>query len=92
MGCELCGKKETLYTTAIESTIMQVCKDCAAYGKILQAPPELRKKKTVIKEEELVPEIVEDYAILIRQAREKKKMTQEEVVKNIWLNYQNIFK
>ena len=72
MPCELCGKKDTLSVAMIEGTKMQVCQACAGYGKVIQRVEVFQKKRVVIKkEEEVIPEINEEYASLIRKAREK---------------------
>ncbi len=61
---------------------MTVCKDCASFGQILRQPTVFAGKKQTIsslsKEPIIVEEIVEEYAIKIKQAREKKGLNQEE--------------
>lgn len=90
MLCDLCGKEtEVIYKVEIEGTILNVCKDCSSFGKIIdvvkrEEKPKIEKKKIVKKEEKEIHEmIVEDYAVKIKKAREKKNLKQEELAKLI---------
>lgn len=61
---------------------MAVCKECASFGQILRQPTAFAGKKQTIpqrpKEPVIVEEIVEEYAMKIKQAREKRNLNQEE--------------
>ncbi len=87
MGCDICGRNADLFRAIIEGSKLNVCEGCGKFGKILgRAGSNLRpveKKKTVEKREETVESIVPDYNIKIKNAREKRKMTQEELAKAI---------
>lgn len=82
MNCDMCGKEAPMFKTLIEGVEMTVCKDCASFGQILRQPAAFAGKKQTIsplpKEPIIVEEIVEEYAIKIKQAREKKGLNQEE--------------
>lgn len=87
MGCDICGRNADLFRAIIEGSKLNVCEGCGKFGKILgRAGSNLRpveKKKTVERREEAVEAIVSDYNIKIKNAREKRKMTQEELAKAI---------
>ena len=91
--CEVCGKEtEEVYCTEIEGTKMDACAKCSKFGKVLYVPKpktelslsskESLKGKKVEKE---APEqkIVNNYAKIVRQIREKLSLTQEDFAKKI---------
>lgn len=75
-ACELCGKTTPLLNAIVEGTQMQVCRDCASFGKILQKPVSRAPAKT--QKQEIVETIVDEFAKLIREAREKSGVTQKD--------------
>ena len=86
----MCGKvTEDYYRIRIESTILNVCKSCAAYGEVLQqVKTEVKKeiKKEPIQkpaEPEIIEELVEGYAEKIKSKREKLGLKQEDLAKKI---------
>lgn len=93
MQCDICGKDKELVIALIEGTEINVCNDCAKFGKtIKKIRPEQKKKqlpsstglaKEKILEKEKVSDIVENYASIIRNAREKLGLTQKEFAKKI---------
>ena len=111
--CEMCGKK-TAKTTKIrvDRAILNVCDDCARFGKPVDAvrsfnslptehsekpkpvtmpekpraySPPLRSKPVYRKPKEDLEsiDIDPDYAIIIKEAREKLSWTQEELAKKL---------
>lgn len=83
--CEMCGREAPLVLAEIEGVELKVCPNCAKYGKIKKSvnleglnrnPP-----KTVPGQELPQDKIVDNYAFLLRQAREKRTLTQEEFAK-----------
>ncbi len=91
MHCDLCGKEtDEIYRAEIEGSIFNVCSDCASLGKIISKvkpaknpavkPAPSRKH---IAEKEIIQVIVPNYATLIRNAREKAGLKQEELAKKI---------
>jgi len=92
MQCEMCGKDTELFLTEIEGIQLQVCKICGSHGSVIKrvlTPQEVVKKeekeKEAVKrllqpseEKEVVQLIVEGYPKLIKDAREKLKLSQEE--------------
>lgn len=91
--CDLCGNKPSLYKALIEGTELNVCTECSKFGKILETvqskQSELKKekkrkgggKKKI--EKETLQLIVPDYAHLIKNAREKLNLKQEDFAKII---------
>jgi putative transcription factor len=85
MTCEICGKKEgEMMDAIVEGAMLKVCSSCSKSGKVI---PIL--KQPVVKEEKLmetkedVEVIVSDYSEVVRKAREKKGLTQEELAKDL---------
>jgi putative transcription factor len=88
--CEMCGKKDVSVIALVEGTELKVCNDCSKYGKIIrkvqyQQPPIQKtiKPQHQLKEEEKIEVIVEGFGNIIRQAREKLNLNQEDFGKKI---------
>lgn len=87
MPCEMCGRDDQLIKTLVEGSLLNVCKQCAQHGQIIEAP----KIEVTINRpyhspthiEELEEDIIPNYSALIKQAREQKNLTQEEVAKDM---------
>ncbi|MHA1755091.1 MAG: multiprotein bridging factor aMBF1 [Candidatus Odinarchaeia archaeon] len=92
MQCEICGKKidKGVYAN-IDGAILNVCSECSKFGQIVEKPRNIVKKKikkppvhrvTRIKRDS---EITIEYQLktnfnnIIKTAREKKKLKQEEL-------------
>lgn len=82
MACELCGNKEVSISAEIEGVVLRVCAQCARFGKVLSNP----LQQSIVKRDaqqrtsavEVIETIMDNYAIKIKQAREKRNMNQEE--------------
>jgi len=76
----MCGKAGRLMVAVVEGVEMQVCAGCAKYGQILRRAKPLGHPKAKIKkpEKEILRLIVNDYAQIVRKAREKLKLSQKE--------------
>ena len=98
MECEICGKpvSETNPTRAkIEGSVVVVCKDCAKLGTIQKAPPKPKfqqnkkgKKRNVqpkrnYRNDEPTDELIENYNTAVRNAREAKNWSREDLGKKI---------
>lgn len=92
MQCDMCGKEtDVLYKTEIEGAVMYVCKECSKFGKVLSVKRSFAEKKKVEKKKErkvepevdIVEEIVDDYNTIVKNAREKRGLKQEELAKKI---------
>jgi putative transcription factor len=88
MLCELCGKEtKNLTPILVERTKMEVCEGCTTYGKILTEPP---KKSMPVKTaprrykerdifEKMDTILVPNWAEIIKDNREKKGLTREQL-------------
>jgi putative transcription factor len=94
MQCEICGKDTNLVSAIVEGVRMNVCTDCARFGKILKEPvrPAPEKSKKAAVKEETVEIIVPDFARKIRKAREKLGLDQEKFGQKIGLKESVIHK
>ncbi|MBT3690928.1 TIGR00270 family protein [Candidatus Woesearchaeota archaeon] len=83
--CEMCGREGELIDAVVEGTMLKVCPVCSKHGKVvtLSKPSFVREIKTFEKREENVEVIVDDYSELIKTAREKKGLKQEELAKDV---------
>ena len=84
-SCELCGRKPSLYNCEVEGTLMKVCQDCAKYGGV-KGKSNVRvvvqdSKKPVSNEPEYL--FVPNYGTLVKNAREKQGLNQEDFAKKI---------
>ncbi len=83
MECELCGKQDELANAVVEGSIIKVCRQCSRYGHVipLEKPLQLIKEEKKREAKLEIPEeiIAEDYGSLIKSAREKLRLTQEEL-------------
>lgn len=97
MNCEICGKpiSDNPTRTKIDGSVMAVCEDCAKFGRIQKAPPKPKfrnTKKTSSKKsknyssrrDEPKDELIEDYNMIIRKAREAKKWSREKLGQEIY--------
>ena len=82
-ACDLCGKDDTLVYASIEGTQLNVCKSCAAYGKVIQrarpAAAPLRRTAPKVPEKETIQSIREDYHSIIKNKREELGLKQKEL-------------
>jgi len=87
MRCEICGKKiiGKPIRVKIEGSIMDVCVDCSKFGKIQRQITEKPKKppRRISRGIEPIYEILEDYNMIIREAREKRGWSREDLAKKI---------
>ena len=83
MGCDMCGKEARLSEAIVEGTVMSVCQDCIYYGKAIEVgnrTQALKERATELAKEEmefLHPEC----GIIVKKARERKELTQENLAK-----------
>lgn len=92
----MCGKKDKLFVCFVEGSEMQLCSGCKSYGKVLRQVRvnngnnnsndnnintgfSARKPK----DEEVLQLVVDDYQVIIKQARERLNLRQEDLAKKI---------
>jgi putative transcription factor len=97
MQCEMCGSQtQVLLKTNIEGSVLNVCRECASFGKIvgeIRPQPRRSKKKQEAKaapsrpqareEQEPIYMIVPGFARKIKNARERKGLDQKKFAKKI---------
>ncbi|OGM03268.1 TIGR00270 family protein [Candidatus Woesearchaeota archaeon RBG_13_36_6] len=94
MQCEMCGSEDELFRVSIEDTILNVCKNCSKYGKVLskvKIEETIEKKKEHKKlekakqqpEQETIFVIVPDYSTKIKDKRERLGLKQKDFAKLI---------
>ncbi|HIH31611.1 TPA: TIGR00270 family protein [Candidatus Woesearchaeota archaeon] len=84
MICELCGSKQAVYDSEIEGSLMKVCEDCSKFGKSSRS----KKINIVIKEKRIednepVFVFMNGYGAIVKRAREKLGLKQEEMAKRL---------
>jgi putative transcription factor len=94
----MCSSPDKTYKIEVEGSILNVCEKCASFGKVVgkvkQEMPEKKKKKLekaaekaaeekAKKETETMQIITPNYSSIIRKAREKQGLKQEELAKKI---------
>ena len=84
-ACELCGKHAVLAEAVIEGTFLSVCKNCLNFGTAVVVPhKEITKgvpRKIIVDQE--IEIVTSKYALLIKDAREKLGLKQEELAQRI---------
>jgi putative transcription factor len=86
MMCEMCGKDTSLVRATIEGTTLNVCEKCAKFGNIapgFNINKQDNKELKIKIEPQIVYEIVDDYALLIKTAREQLGLKQEELASRL---------
>ena len=86
-NCDICGYAGGLVRALIEGTEMDVCQDCARFGRILKRPVVFvdkgKETKKVVARPEKIAIIVSGYGSKVKKARERVGMTQEEFARKI---------
>ena len=87
--CDMCGKESEIFLTNIEGTELNVCNGCSKFGKVIRkvsvqpvTQRETRQKQS-FQEEETATIIKEGFGNLIKNAREKLGLKQEDFAKKI---------
>ncbi|MFH1470792.1 MAG: multiprotein bridging factor aMBF1 [Candidatus Micrarchaeota archaeon] len=80
--CEVCGRESQLYTVEIDRARLRVCFDCSKSGKLIEAPrPPAKPKNPYFQHAQSRPstelDIVPDYGLRIKSAREKMHITRD---------------
>jgi putative transcription factor len=96
MQCDMCGKEDRLFIAEVEGTELKVCKNCASFGKLKGAAKSLQPEKKSKKKEqnidnlhkeeqkkEIILRIMQGYGLIVKNAREKLGLKQEELAKKI---------
>ncbi len=81
VSCDVCGERPAMVKARIDSSVLQVCMQCASLGNTiarLDLPVKSQKVLPVMEAEEAEESLADDYAMRIRIARESANLTQEE--------------
>lgn len=87
--CDMCGKEEARVKAIIEGSVLEVCSRCAKFGDIIEikkniatdATPSMRDihRQKMVEEPEEVEIVVQNFAEIIKKARERADLTQEKL-------------
>lgn len=91
MLCELCGKRIAELNAVVEGSMLSICKDCSKFGKVVEVKKseiDVIKEKMNIKREKpneyQILDIIEaNYAERIKNARERKGLTQKDLATQV---------
>ncbi|HMK53988.1 MAG TPA: multiprotein bridging factor aMBF1 [Methanobacteriaceae archaeon] len=94
MRCEICGKKilGQPLKTKIESSVMNTCKECSKFGQVQREPSkkqgQFRRTPSALRRQPRPQrpsyEIIEGYEKVVRESREKKGWSREELGEKIY--------
>lgn len=92
MICEICGKStRTPHTVNVDGTLLKVCDVCAKFGKEV-THTEMQMKRIVLRRrskaerdvfDEMSEDLIENYPEIIRNARMKHGLTQDDLGKKM---------
>ena len=80
MDCELCGARATT-KSEVEGVILWLCNKCSSSGKELRNIKLVSQKKKVMDIPELNYIIKEDFAMVLKNERQKRGLSQEQIGK-----------
>jgi putative transcription factor len=88
--CDLCGTETDLFLAKVENIELNVCGNCAKFGKVIKEIRSEEVEKKILKEEkkqeampEIIDSIVSNYPEIIRGKREQLGLKQQEFAKKI---------
>ncbi len=76
-SCDMCGKETGLVTAEVEKVEMKVCQNCARFGTIKRAADSTPIRQKMMHREPTF-RLKASYAAVLRQAREKQGLSQED--------------
>lgn len=95
-ACEICGKSTSLVKALVSGTELEVCEPCSKYGKVVkkmgapnfQTPGHVGSANRLYAQpkpriEEPSLKIVENYGSVVQRAREKMKLSHDDLSKKI---------
>ena len=91
MLCELCGKRIAEFNAIVEGSMLSICKDCSNFGKVIEIKKieiSLIEEKMNIRREksnefEILDIIEANYAERVKNARERKGLTQKDLASKL---------
>tara|TARA_Y100000310_G_scaffold342188_1_gene444202 strand:- start:615 stop:1061 length:447 start_codon:yes stop_codon:yes gene_type:complete len=83
-NCDMCGKEGELIDAVVEGAMLKVCFSCKDHGNVIPVvKPNFVKSKVIEQAEEEIEVVVDNYSELVKKAREKKGLKQEELAKDV---------
>ncbi len=82
MLCEICGEREGVTRIELDGVVLWVCSQCAKFGREIKKEVK-RERRRVQVTEKAEEDILPDYAIRVRNAREKRNMSREDLARMI---------
>ena len=76
-SCDMCGKQGGLVTAEVEAVDMNVCQNCVRFGKVKRKADSVRVPQKKMHQEPSF-RVMGNYASVLRQAREKQGLSQED--------------
>ena len=86
MNCDLCGQNGELCSALIENSLMSVCKKCLSFGKKVERNKNFNVNEIISKryyKEGKITLLKENYSNLIKEGREKLKLSQEDIANKL---------
>lgn len=81
-ACHICGaSRESLFKSIIEGTTVFVCENCSKFGKVVENSRINQNKRVIQNKVEEIETLEENYFLKIKNARERKGLTQEDFAK-----------
>ncbi len=83
--CEMCGYEGELVDAVVEGSMLNVCRKCSRYGHVVavEKPRFAEQKQRKIVVEEVSKYVMDNCGKLVKQARERKGWTQEDLARQI---------
>ncbi len=84
MGCDLCGSNSDLFSSIIENSLMNVCQRCLKFGKKVERNKNFNVNEVIKRKPKEETVILRDnYNLLIKENREKQKLTQDKLAEKL---------
>lgn len=81
--CEICGRISEVFDAIVEGAMVKVCDRCSKHGNVVSVQKKFVSAKIEKDPFEYVDVIVDNYAKLVKEGREKKGLNHEELAKSI---------
>ena len=81
--CELCGSKNANRKTKVDNAILNVCDSCVSFGEEVPIIEFKSIKKKIPKITELEKAVKNNFNLVIKKAREKMNLTQDQLAKKL---------
>lgn len=76
-SCDMCGRQDGLVTAEVEGVEMKVCQNCSRFGTVKRRAETMRVPPKKMHQEQPF-RVISSYASVLRQSREKQRLSQED--------------